>query len=98
MIQLFALSIINVINSYLPEDTEVFLKPDVDAQNAVVFEHADGIIYYQISADLETNKFVLTEIYLDKNYNMEFENSDNYDTIAFVLSHIVSHIRKLKGL
>ncbi|MGE9289292.1 hypothetical protein ACQKKL_28425 [Escherichia coli] len=45
MIQLFALSIINAINHYLPEDTEVFLKPDVDAQNAVVFEHADGIIY-----------------------------------------------------
>ena len=98
MIQFFALSMILAINQRLPIDCECFLKPDVDAQNAIVFEHEHGIVYWQVSVNIETNKFSVYEVHLDKNSNTEFDTTNEYDTILIVLNNIELQIKQLSGL
>ena len=98
MIEFFALSVIRAINSRLPIDVETFLKPDVDAQNAIAFEWEHGIIYWYVSASLESSKIVVLELHLDKNYDLQFENSNEYDTINHVIEMLVKQITQIKGL
>lgn len=97
MVQFFALSLIRAINARLPVDTEVFLKPDVDAQNAVVFEHEHGFIYWQVGANLETCKIDVTEIHLEKNGDFGVEVLNSYDTINSVIETLLNQIHKLRG-
>lgn len=98
MVQFFALSVIVAINKHLPIDVEVFLKPDVDAQNAVVFEHEHGTIYWQVFASLETNQIEVLEIHLEKNDTVGVEVLTAYDTISSVISTLVNQIKQLRGL
>ena len=98
MVQFFALSIIRAINQRLPVEVECFLKPDVDAQNAIVFEHESGNVYWQVAASIETNKIIVTEIHLDKNSNAEFDTTNEYDTISNVLNSIEFQIKQLSRL
>ena len=98
MVEFFALSVIRAINSQLPIETETFLKPDVDAQNAIAFEWEHGVIYWHVSASLESSKIVVLELHLDKNYNLQFEHSNEYDTINDVIETLVNKIKIVKGL
>lgn len=98
MVEFFALSVIKVINSRLPIDVETFLKPDVDAQNAIAFEWEHGVIYWQVSASLERCKIVVMELHLDKNYDLQLEHSFEYDTINQVIETLVKQIIQIKGL
>ena len=98
MIQFFALSMIRAINQRLPIDFECYLSPDVDAQNAIVFTHDHGVIYWQVSINIETNKIVVKEVFLDTDNNAEFDNDTEYDTISLVLNVIETQIKRLKGL
>lgn len=97
MVEFFALSVIRAINARLPMDCEVFLKPDVDAQNAIVFEGENGVIYWSLAADLATNKIMVTELHLDKNYDLQLENILGYDTINHVIETLVKQINLLRG-
>lgn len=98
MVEFFALSVISAINSQLPIETETFLKPDIDAQNAIAFEHEHGFIYWQISASLETNLINVTEIHLDENLDLNVEVSNQYATINNVIETLVNQIKLIKGL
>lgn len=98
MVEFFALSVINAINSHLPENVEVFLKPDVDAQNAIAFEWEHGVIYWHVSASLESSKIIVLELHLDKNYDLQLEHSNEYDTINHVIETLVKQITQIKGL
>ena len=98
MVEFFALSVINAINSRLPENVEVFLKPDVDAQNSIVFEWEHGVIYWHVSATLESSKIMVLELHLDKNYDLQLEHSNEYDTINHVIETLVKQITQIKGL
>ena len=98
MVEFFALSVIRVINSRLPIDVETFLKPDVDAQNAIAFDWEHGVIYWQVSASLERSKIVVLELHLDKNYDLQLEHSSDYDTINQVIEALVKQITQIKGL
>ena len=98
MVEFFALSVIRAINAQLPIETETFLKPDVDAQNAIAFEHEHGFIYWQVSASLESSKIVVLELHLDKNYDLQLEHSNEYDTINDVIETLVKQITQIKGL
>lgn len=96
MVEFFALSVIRAINNQLPIETETFLKPDVDAQNAITFEHEHGFIYWQISASLETNLINVTEIHLDENLDLNVEVSNQYATINNVIETLVNQINQIK--
>ena len=98
MVEFFALSVIRAINSRLPIDVETFLKPDVDAQNAIAFEWEHGIIYWHVSASLESSKIMVLELHLDKNYDLQLEHSNEYDTINHVIETLVKQIKQIKGL
>ena len=98
MVEFFALSVIRAINSRLPMDVETFLKPDVDAQNAIAFEWDHGVIYWHVSASLESSKIIVLEIHLDKNYDLQLEHSNEYDTINNVIETLVNQIKLIKGL
>jgi len=98
MVEFFALSVIRAINARLPMDVETFLKPDVDAQNAIVFEWEHGVIYWHVSASLSTSKIVVLELHLDKNYDLQLEHSIEYDTINHVIETLVKQIKQIKGL
>ena len=98
MIEFFALSVIRAINSRLHIDAETFLKPDVDAQNAIAFEWEHGVIYWLVSASLESSKIVVLELHLDKNYDLQFEHSNEYDTINHVIETLVKQIKLIKGM
>lgn len=98
MVEFFALSVIRAINSRLPIDVETFLKPDVDAQNAIAFEHEQGFIYWKVSASLETNIINVTEIHLDENLNLIVEVYSQYATINNVIETLVNQIKLIKGL
>ena len=98
MVEFFALSVIRAINRQLPIETETFLKPDVDAQNAIAFEWEHGVIYWHVSASLESSKIVVLELHLDKNYDLHLENSYECDTIKHVIETLVKQITQIKGL
>lgn len=98
MVEFFALSVIRAINSRLPIDVEIFLKPDIDAQNAIAFEWEHGVIYWHVSASLENSKINVLELHLDKNYDLQLENSNEYDTINHVIETLVKQINLIKGL
>ena len=97
-IAFFALSVIRAINAQLPIDVETFLKPDVDAQNAIAFEWEHGVIYWHVSASLESSKIIVLELHLDKNYDLHLEHSTEYDTINHVIETLVKQINQIKGL
>ena len=98
MVEFFALSVIRAINSRLPMDVKTFLKPDVDAQNAIAFEWEHGVIYWHVSVSLESSKIVVLELHLDKNYDLHLEHSVGYDTINHVIETLVKQITQIKGL
>lgn len=98
MVEFFALSVIRAINARLPMDVETFLKPDVDAQNAIVFEWEHGVIYWHVSASLSTSQIIVLELHLDKNYDLQLEHSVGYDTINHVIETLVKQIKQIKGL
>ena len=98
MVEFFALSVIRAINAQLPIETETFLKPDIDAQNAIAFEWEHGVIYWHVSASLESSKIVVLELHLDKNYDLQLEHSNEYDTINHVIETLVKQIKLIKGL
>ena len=98
MVEFFALSVIRAINSQLPIETETFLKPDIDAQNAIAFEYEHGFIYWHVSASLETNMINVTEIHLDENLDLNVEVSNQYATINSVIETLVNQIKLIKGL
>ena len=98
MVEFFALSVIRAINSRLPIDVETFLKPDVDAQNAIAFEWEHGVIYWHVSASLDSGKIMVLELHLDKNYDLQLEYSKEYDTINHVIETLVNQIKLIKGL
>lgn len=98
MIQLFSLSLIRYINSQFDteKETEVFLADSNDSQNAIAFNHETGIIYWSVWVEVETNQVKLTTVYLDTEYNLEFEETKNYDTLKSVIETILFQINKLK--
>lgn len=98
MIQLFSLSLIRYINSQFDteKETEVFLADSNDSQNAIAFNHETGIIYWSVLVEVETNQVKLTTVYLDTEYNLEFEETKNYDTLKSVIETILFQINKLK--
>lgn len=98
MIELFSLSLIRYINSQFDteNEAEVFLADSNDSQNAIAFNHENGIIYWSVGAEVETNKVKLTTVYLDTEYNLEFEETENYDTLKAVIETILFQINKLK--
>ena len=98
MIQLFSLSLIRYINSQFDteKETEVFLADSNDSQNAIAFNHETGIIYWSVGVEVETNQVKLTTVYLDTEYNLEFEETKNYDTLKSVIETILFQINKLK--
>ena len=98
MVEFFALSVIRAINIKLPIETETFLKPDVDAQNAIAFEWEHGVIYWHVSASLESSKIVVLELHLYKTYELQLEHSKEYDTINHVIETLVKQIKQIKGL
>ena len=98
MIEFFVFCFIRAINSRLHIDVETFLKPDVDAQNAIAFEWEHGVIYWYVSASLESSKIVVLELHLDKNYDLHLEHSNEYDTINNVIEKLVKQITQIKGL
>ena len=98
MIQLFSLSLIRYINSQFDteKEAEVFLADSNDSQNAIAFNHETGIIYWSVGVEVETNQVKLTTVYLDTEYNLEFEETKNYDTLKSVIETILFQINKLK--
>ena len=98
MVEFFALSVICAINSRLPIDVETFLKPDVDAQNAIAFEWEHGVIYWHVSASLESSKIIVRELHLDKNYDLLIDCYNEYGTINHVIETLVKQITQIKGL
>lgn len=98
MIELFSLSLIRYINSQFDteKEAEVFLADSNDSQNAIAFNHETGIIYWSVGVEVETNQVKLTTVYLDTEYNLEFEETKNYDTLKDVIETILFQINKLK--
>lgn len=98
MIELFSLSLIRYINSQFEteKEAEVFLADSNDSQNAIAFNHETGIIYWSVGVEVETNQVKLTTVYLDTEYNLEFEETKNYDTLKSVIETILFQINKLK--
>lgn len=98
MIELFSLSLIRYINSQFDteKEAEVFLADSNDSQNAIAFNHETGIIYWSVGVEVETNQVKLTTVYLDTEYNLEFEETKNYDTLKSVIETILFQINKLK--
>lgn len=96
MIQLFALSLINHINSKLEIGTETFLNCSNDSQNAIAFSHESGNIYWSVGVELDSNKVIVNTIYLDTDYNKEFDETQKYDTLKQVVETILYQINKLK--
>ena len=56
------------------------------------------MIYWHVSASLESSKIVVLELHLDKNYDLQFEHSNEYDTINHVIETLVNQITQIKGL
>lgn len=98
MVELFSLSLIRYINSQFEteKEAEVFLADSNDSQNAIAFNHETGIIYWSVGVEVETNQVKLTTVYLDTEYNLEFEETKNYDTLKSVIETILFQINKLK--
>lgn len=98
MIELFSLSIIRYINSKLDSlnGVEVYLSDSNDSQNAIAFTHESGIIYWQLSVNVETNKVVCETIYLDTDYQKEFDERTEYDTLKTVVEKMLYQINQLK--
>lgn len=96
MIQLFSLSLINYINSRFEVGTEVYLSDSNDSQNAIAFSHEYGNIYWSVGVELESNKVVVNTVYLDTDYNKEFDETQKYDTLKQVVETIIYQINKLK--
>lgn len=98
MIQLFSLSLIRYINAQFDtnEEAEVFLSDSNDSQNAIAFSHDSGIIYWSVGIDVESNKVELKTVYLDSDYNMEFEETEKYDTLKDVIETMLFQISQLK--
>ena len=101
MVEFFALSVIRAINFRLDlinhPEKEVYLKPDVDAQNAIVFDGVNGTVYWTVAACLVTNKIVVTELHFDKDMNLGLENSLSYDNIDSVINELAKQINLLRG-
>lgn len=96
MIQFFSLCVINHINSKLEQPVEVFLKDSNDSQNAIAFQHKTGVIYWVLGADIETNLFTLQSVYLDTDYNQEFDETENYGTLKQAIGKMLYQINQLR--
>ncbi len=66
--------------------------------NAIAFEWEHGVIYWHVSASLESSKIMVLELHLDKNYDLQLEHSNEYDTINHVIETLVKQITQIKGL
>lgn len=98
MLELFSLSLIRYINSQFntEKEAEVFLADSNDSQNAIAFNHEHGIIYWSVGVDVESNQVELKTVYLDTEYNLEFEETEKYATLKGVIETILFQINKLK--
>lgn len=98
MVELFSLSLIRYINSQFntEKEAEVFLADSNDSQNAIAFNHEHGIIYWSVGVDVESNQVELKTVYLDTEYNLEFEETEKYATLKVVIETILFQINKLK--
>lgn len=98
MIELFSLSIIRYMNSKLDSlnGVEVHLADSNDSQNAIAFTHESGIIYWQLSVNVESNKVVCETIYLDTDYQKEFDERIECDTLKTVVEKMLYQINQLK--
>ncbi|WP_459566842.1 hypothetical protein [Enterobacter hormaechei] len=98
MVELFSLSLIRYINSQFntEKEAEVFLADSNDSQNAIAFSHDSGIIYWSVGIDVESSKVELKTVYLDSDYNMEFEETEKYVTLKDVIEIMLFQISQLK--
>lgn len=96
MVEFFALSVINAVNAQLDNiaGREVYLKPDVDAQNAIECDYGHGVVMWKVAAYIEFNHICLTEIILD-NGDLVVENFLSFATIKEVVEHIALHVNRL---
>lgn len=94
MIEFFALSVINAINA---NGNNFPLMPDVDAQNAIVYEHGEIKHYFKIHASLADRHYHLTYISINKDCELLFELSEKHDTINSVIKSITLTIEGMEN-
>lgn len=96
MVEFFALSVIRAINANQEIGKEVYLRPDVDAQNAILCEHDSGVIMWSVAANLVSGKVEVVECHKsDLNDYWEVAIVTEYDTISSVIESISSQVTHL---
>lgn len=94
MVEFFALSVISAIHA---SGNDYKLTPDIDAQNAIVYEHLDNSHYFKIWASLEDRQYHLSQIVINKDCELLFELTEKHDTINSVIKSITLTIERLKN-
>ena len=98
MIEFFSLSVIRYLNAKLDNEAgvEVYLADSNDSQNAIAYTHANGSIYYHMTADIARGVFILTSIYLDTDLQIELDEKTESDNIQALIDVMLYQINQLK--
>ena len=97
MIELFNLSVINHINAMYDDGTEVYLHCTNDSQNGIQFDHENGSIIWAMGINIETNRYTLTEVHCDTDFNPEVDFLTEHITIGHMLERVITTINHLRN-